>query len=261
MDLSWLGKLLVPLTVALAFVAFRKYFPAKVNTNFDRYDRSEGKRLPTGAFRTIAITMGLGIAIGGYFALRIINPLFAKLDGLPLAQAFPITAIWYFLPGFAALAVPWPLMISLLRRSAYSDEARYIEAEASEKSGFDCFRVMGAINLFLVLPIAVFTLLTLPERLTLTNTNILWTHYASLQPEVFSYSDIIRLTIVDGYKLRDGSFKTHKDLLIEFKDGRRLGANAVGDGGSEPSTKVIQVVLDKTGLAPDEVRTEDEIHQ
>jgi len=94
----------------------------------------------------------------------------------------------------------------------------------------------------------------------MTDTNILWTHYASLKPEVFSYSDIIRLTTVDGYKLRDGSFKAHKDLLIEFNDGRRLNANAVGDGGSEPSAEVIQVILDKTGLAPDEVHTKDEIH-
>jgi hypothetical protein len=83
---------------------------------------------------------------------------------------------------------------------------------------------MVGMNIFLVLPIAVSTFLALPERLSLTNHEIRWTHYASLTPEVFAYADIVRLTAIDGYKLRDGSFKSHKDLLLDFKDGRRLSA-------------------------------------
>jgi hypothetical protein len=259
MDFSWLGRFLVPLGIALAFAAFRKYFPAKPNPDLDRYDRPEGKRLPTGAFSAITIATGLTIAVGGYFALRAINHLFAKSDGAALAQAFPVSVTWCFLPGFAAIAIPWPLTIAVLRRSAYRVEAEYIEAQNNSKAGFDCFRVMVGMNLFLVLPIAVFTFLALPERLTLTEQNILWTHYASLRPEVFNYEDVVRLTTVRGYKLRDGSFKAHKDLIIDFKDGRRLSANATGDGGSEPSAEEIQVILEKTGLVPNEVRTQDEI--
>jgi hypothetical protein len=111
------------------------------------------------------------------------------------------------------------------------------------------------MNIFLVLPIAVFTFLALPERLTLTDHEIRWTHYASITPEVFSYADIVRLTAVEGYQLRDGSFKAHKDLLMDLRDGRRLSANAVGDGGSEPSAKLIDVLLTKTGLVPSQIRT------
>jgi hypothetical protein len=259
MSYSWVPKFLVPIGISLAFAAFRKYFPATSNPTLERYDQPEGKRLPTGAFGAITISMGLSIAIGAYFGLRAINQQFAKADGPALVQALPVSAIWCFLPGFAALAIPWPLTIALLRRSEYRDEAAYIEAEGSNKSGFDCFRVMVGMNLFIVLPIALFTVLALPERLTLTEHNILWTHYASLKPEIFNYSDILRLTKVDGYLLRDGSFKSHKDLFIDFKDGRRLSANAVGDGGTEPSTQEINVLLDKTGLIPREVRTREEI--
>jgi hypothetical protein len=117
--------------------------------------------------------MGLAIAVGGYFGLLAINRFFAKSDGHALAQALPISVLWCFLPAFAELAIPWPLAIALLRRSKYRDEAAYIEAEGSRKSGFDCFRVMVGLNLFLVLPIAIFTLLALPERLTLTEQEIL----------------------------------------------------------------------------------------
>jgi hypothetical protein len=259
MDHSWVSRLFIPAVISLAFVAFRKYFPAKPDPTLERYDRVESKRMPTGAFGAITISMGLVIAFGGYFGLRAINHQFAKPDGAALVQAFPVSAILCFLPAFAALTIPWPLTIALLRRSTYRDDAAYIEAEGSNKSGFDCFRVMVGMNLFITLPIAFFTLLALPERLTLTERNILWTHYASLKPEVFNYPDIVRLTKADGYLLRDGSFKSHKDLFIDFKDGRRLSANAVGDGGSEPSPEEIQVLLDKTGLVPSKVRTREEI--
>lgn len=259
MDYSWVPKFFVPLGIGLVFGVFRKYFPAKPDPTLERYDRPEGKRLPTGAFGAVTICIGLAIAVGGYFGLHAINHQFAKSDGVALEQTFPVSAIWCFLPGFAALAIPWPLTIALLRRSEYRDEAAYIEAEGSNKSGFDCFRVMVGMNLFIVLPIAFFTVLALPERLTLTEHSILWTHYASLKPEVFNYSDIVGLTKVDGYLLRDGSFKSHKDLLVDFKDGRRLSANAVGEGGSEPSTKEINVLLDKTGLVPREARTIEEV--
>jgi hypothetical protein len=259
MAYSSLPKFFVPLVIGVVFSLFRRYFPAKPALTLQRYDRPEGKRLPTGVFSAITIAMGIAIAVGGYFGLLATNHLLARADGPALVQTFPVAVLWCFLPGFAALAVPWPLTIALLRRSRYHDEAAYVEDEGSRKSGFDCFRIMVGMNIFLVLPIAVFTFLALPERLTLTDHEIRWTHYASLTPEVFSYADIVRLNAVDGYKLRDGSFESHKDFLVDFKDGRRLSANAVGDGGSEPSDKLISALLAKTGLVPHEIRTLEDL--
>ena len=255
MAYSSLPKFFVPLVIGVVFSLFRRYFPAKRDLTLRRYDRPEGKRLPTGVFSAITIAMGIAIAVGGYFGLLATNHFLAKADGPALAQAFPVAVLWCFLPGFAALAVPWPFTIVLLRRSTYHDEAAYVEDEANSKSGFDCFRIMVGMNIFLVLPIAVFTFLALPERLTLTDHEVRWTHYASVTPEVFSYADIVRLTAVEGYRLRDGTFKTRKNLLMDLKDGRRLSANAVGDGGSEPSAKLIDVLLTKTGLVPSQIRT------
>jgi hypothetical protein len=256
---SALPKFLVPVVIALVFSLFRRYFPAKPNAALQSYDRPEGRRLHTGAFSAITISMGVAIAVGGFFALLGANRLLAKADGPVLAQSFPTAAIWFFLPGFAALSIPWPLTIALLRRSEYSDEAAYIEDEGNRKSGFDCFRVMVGMNFFIVLPIAFFTLCALPERLTLTNNEIRWTHYASLTSEILPYEDIVRLIQVDGYKLRDGKFKARKDFLLTFKDGRRLNLNAVGDGGSEPSAQQINVILAKTRLVPEQIRTADEL--
>ena len=48
-------------------------------------------------------------------------------------------------------------------------------------------------------------------------------------------------------------------VLIDFKNGRRLSANAVGDGGSEPSAEEVNVIIDRTGIIPGKARTKDEI--
>jgi hypothetical protein len=143
-------------------------------------------------FSAVTIAVGIAIGLGGYFGLLAINHLLARADGSALAQTFPSAALWCFLPGLAAFSIPWPLTIALLRRNGYQGEAAYVEGEANRKSGFDCFRIMVGMNIFLVLPVAVFTLLALPERLTLTDREIRWTHYASLTPEVFTYADIVR---------------------------------------------------------------------
>lgn len=259
MDSSWLPKLLVPAVVSASFAAFRRLAPAKTHPELERYDRAESARLPTGSFAAITVTLGVVIAVGGYFALRSLNHAFAKADSNVLLQVFPVSAIWSFLPGFAALAVPWPLMIAVLRRTRFPDDAAYIEAENSAKAGFDCYRVLVGMVLFVVLPIGLFTVLALPERLTLTDRDIEWTHYASVRPEVFAYTDARRATFVDGYLLRDGSFRHHPDLVLDFVDGRRLSANATGDGGSVPSDQEIRILLERTGLTAGHLKTREEL--
>ena len=249
----------MPAAVGASLAAFRRLAPAKPHPELERYDRAESERLPAGSFAAITIALGLVIAVGGYFALRSLNHAFAKADSNVLLQVFPVSAIWSFLPGVAALAVPWPVTIAVLRRTRFRDDAAYIEAESSAKSGIDCYRVMMGMVLFLVLPIGLFTALALPERLTLTDRDIEWTHYASVRPEVFAYADARRATFVDGYLLRDGSFQRHPDLILDFVDGRRLSANATGDGGSVPSEEEIRILLERTGLTPGHLKKREEL--
>lgn len=259
MDISWLPRAIVPVSISIAFGIFRKYFPAKEDPTLTRYDRHNGPRLPNGVFGFATVSFGLLLGIGGYFALAGMNRLYARVDGPALLHVYPTNAIWWFLPGFAAIALPWPLGIHLLRRSKYKDDAAFIEAESSGKTGFDSYRVMVAMNLFLAVPIGIFTVPAITMHLTFTETDIYWTSYSSLHPQVFSYSDATRATFVDGYRLRDGSFQSHPDLILDFRDGRRFSANAVGDGGTVPSAQEIELLLSKTHLTPHDVQTLDDL--
>jgi hypothetical protein len=259
MSQEWIGRAIVPLVIGVAFGLFKKYFPAKPNPALTRYDLPEGKRLPTGVFPLITILMGASIAVGGYFILLKTNRLFANLDGPASLRLFPPSVFWMFLPGFAALAVPWPLTLFLLRKVGYGTEVDYILDEANQKSGFDCQRVMVGMNLFLVLPLVLFTLAALPMRMTLGPDEVRVTHYARLSPETFPYKAATRAFSVDGYRIRDGSFERQRDLIIDFSGGRRLSANAIGDGDTEPTDNEVSIFLTKTGLDTQHVHAKDDL--
>jgi hypothetical protein len=153
------------------------------------------------------------------------------------------------------LAVPYTLTIAVMLRSRYHHQANFIIAKGSAQSGFDGYKVMVGMNLFVVLPVALLTALDLPARFSLTDNQIRWTHYASLRAKVFNYRDARRAILVEGRLRPDGSFVRGTDLLLDFADGRRLSANALGDGGSEPSDEEVRLLLEKTGLTPQHVRT------
>ena len=64
---------------------------------------------------------------------------------------------------------------------------------------------------------------------------------------------------MDGYLLRDGTFKSSPDLLIDFADGRRFRATAMSDGGDPPPQQLVDLLLSHAGLDPTHVHTEDGI--
>src|SRR5579859_6994258 len=106
-----------------------------------------------------------------------------------------------------------------------------IEDAANNKGGMDSFRVMKWLSIGVVGPIAIFTLLAIPIHLSISDSEVRVGHYASFKTERFPLNKAKRLTIVDGYRLKDGSFRPAKDVILDFADGRRLRGNQVGDGG------------------------------
>jgi hypothetical protein len=259
LDASVIARGLIPAIVALVLLVSRKYLRVPGRLRAERFDRDTKRRLTSGRFNAIALAVAISLAIGGYYALMGANRLFALLDRAALLQVYPVKALWMIAPFFAALAAPWPLVLGVARRTAYRWDAEYIEAQSSEQTGFDTYRLLRWMNLVLLLPMALATLLVVPERLSFTDTEILWTHYAHLRPEVFRYADARRATLIDGYHQRDGRLVRHPDLVVDFADGHRLSGNAVGDGGSVPSQREIDLILNKTKLQPGHAETQDDI--
>lgn len=202
--------------------------------------------------------VGIALALL-FFVLRGLNHWWASLDGPSLLTQYAPPVFWCFLPGFAALAIPWPLTIWYLRKVGRWEEADAIEDDSDSKSGGNSFRILKWLSIGLVGPIALFTLLAIPIHLSINDSEVRVGHYASMRSETFRLKDARRLTIVDGYRLKDGSFHPAKDVLIDFSDGRRLRGNIVGDGGTSVPEDVLRLLTAKTGLAPEHALTQNDV--
>lgn len=260
MNLDWLPRAAVPCAVVLMMALFRRIAPGRARAAAHRYDEMQDPEpLPTGAVGAAMWSLGIVLALS-FFVLRGANRLWAQMEGPAILTQYATQAIWCFFPGFAAVAIPWPLTVWYLRRAGRWEEADGIEDEADRKGrGVDSYRVMKWMSFGLVCPIGFFTLLAIPIHLSITDSEARVGHYSSLRTERFAFKDARRLTVIDGYTLRDGEFKPAKDLVIDFADGRRLRGNAVGDGGTNIREDVMNFLVERIGLTPGHSRTLEEI--
>lgn len=258
MKLDWLPKALVPFATFFVLGVFRKLAPAPTrSTNYK--EKQVPDPLPTGILGTFMWGVGICLALS-FFLLKAANHLWAEADGMAILRLFPTFAIWCFLPGFAAIAIPWPLTVWLLRRNGRTDEADTIETASDARGGgVNSFKVMKWLCIGVVGPVAFFTVLAIPMHLSIAASEVRVGHYASLKTELFSLSQAKRATLVDGYRLRDGSFEKKQDLYIDFVDARRLDVNAAGDGGAQVSDETVELLLAKTGLSLAHVSTREEL--
>jgi hypothetical protein len=256
---AWLPKVLLPVMVALVLALFRTMAPPRARMVSHRYDESQiPERLPSGMIGSAMWSLAIVLALL-FFVLRGMNHLWASFEGPSILTQYAPHVIWCFLPGFAAVTIPWPFTVLYLRKVRRWEEADSIEDAADRKSGMNSFRVMKWLSVGMVSPIALFTLLAVPIHLSISDSEVRVGHYASVVTERFPLNDARRLTIVDGYRLRDGSIHPAKDVIIDFADGRRLRANQVGDGGTNIRNDVMQLLIAKTGLTPEHASTSDEV--
>ena len=269
MQFDWLPSALVPAVIVLVLALFRRMAPSRSRTADRQYedrlyedrrydDYQAPEPLPTGLISGTMWTLGLAFGLT-FFLLRGANHRWAAADGPAILTLYDTPWLWFFFPFFAALTLPWPLTVWYLRKVGRRDEADNICDNADLRGGMDSFKVMKWLGIVLVGPIAVATLLAIPIHLSIGLSEARLGHYAALHSERFSFREATRATLVDGYRLRDGSFRRSRDVVIDFSDGRRLHGNAVEDDGTDVQESVVQLLLARTGLHPSHVQTMEDI--
>lgn len=255
----WLPTVLSWVVFSLIIALFRRIAPPRLRATERPYSESQvPEPLPTGIIGSATWTLAIGLALL-FFVLRAANHWWATLDGPSILTEYATPVIWAFFPGFAAIAIPWPLTVWYLRKVGRWEEVDSVEDDSDAKTGGNSFRIMKWLSIGLVGPIALFTLSAIPIHLSISNSEVRIGHYGSLHSEIFPLSEARRLTIVDGYRLKDGSFHAAKDVLVDLADGRRFRGNAVGDGGTNVPEDVLQLLIAKTGLLPEHALTEDDV--
>jgi hypothetical protein len=258
--MQWSPRYVVIPVVSIVFALLRRYAPAPKSkfASFNYEQRQIPKPLPTGVIGAFMWTIGICLLLT-FFAFKAANHYWAAMDRDTVLHLYPTAVLWCFFPGFAALSIPWPFTVWLLRRMGRTDEADAIEEDSNQKAGINSFVVMKWLSFGLVAPIGILTVLAIPMHLSIGNHEARLGRYASIVENVFPLDQAKKATYVDGIRYRDGSFHPQKDLLVDFQDGRRLRANAVGDGGTDADPRAIKLLLDGTGLQPQHVSTADDI--
>jgi hypothetical protein len=173
--------------------------------------------------------VGIVFAVASYRILLTSNRLLAAADGMPEYMLLPEKAIWWFVPLFGALALMWPITKWLWTTFGDSDEAQLYTYWSSLKSGYDTEKVSRFLNIFLVLPVAIFTVLALSMHISFTGNEIRECGYAFARCKTYPYENARRITAIEGYRSREGKLEHRACIVVDFSDGRRWSSAEIGD--------------------------------
>ena len=209
-----------------------------------------------------ATMLGIGflIFITLHQALVIANQYFASLDGPAKFVLLPQTAIWFFLPGFAALTLPWDLTLWAWSAFGSKELALQYEFWSNAKAGFNATRILRIMTALIVLPVAGLTVPALPEHDSLQETAIRSHRYGFVEAKIFDYSKATTLAVIDGFRGRDGRLTRRAGCVLYFSDDRKWSSAEIGDFKPNADLTLLIFLESKTGLRPKHAETEAEIN-
>lgn len=256
-------KALVPAVVLIAFALARRYFPATSvkapgrDYSLEELDvRFSGEQwLVTGGM----VTIGIIFAISTHAALVWLNRFLAAPDSPTNFILWPQSAIWWFFPGFGALALSWEITLQIWALFGRREDAASYAYWTSLKAGFDSTRLLRLSSILIVLPIGILTILALPMHVILGKADIRDCGYAFASCNVYRYSEAKRMTIIDGFRDRESRLMSRAGIVIDFSDGRRWSSAGIGDFNERVDPSLEQFLEKRTNLNCNHAQTESDI--
>jgi hypothetical protein len=260
---DFLVRASIPAVVFTVFAIARRYLPAKTakqfGTAYSINELSSHFRLTQWLVNAGMLAIGAVIAWGTHTLLVSVNQLFISLEGPSDFVLPPQTAIWWFLPGFAALALAWEATLDTWSLIGNKNEVALYNYWTTAKAGFDSTRVLRILTVVVVLPIAIATALALPQHAVLQKEAIRARGYGFSSTSTYRYVDARRLTVIDGFRQRDGKLVKRAGLVLDFADGRRWSSAAISNFEPSVDPDLLSYIRSKTGLEPQYVEAESDI--
>ncbi|HKN17730.1 MAG TPA: hypothetical protein VJX47_12345 [Candidatus Sulfotelmatobacter sp.] len=255
------AKALVPVAVAVCFALARKYLKPQARLSETQLSALDGR------FEQIKWVVGVSmIAVANLFAwathhlLVSLNRYLAAGDGPETAlRLWPQTAIWWFFPGFGAVALCWEITLKLWSAFGQRGTARSYRLWSDGRAGFDCTRILRWMALVIVLPIGVFTVLALPMHTALRDQDIRVCGYGWAGCRTVEYSKAVRMTLIKGFRDRDGKLHPRAGIVLDFADGRRWSSADIGDFAKSVDPALSAYLIERTGLPLEQAETEMDI--
>jgi hypothetical protein len=259
--IQFAAKAIVPLVVAVCFALARKYLKPSARLSETQLSALDAR------FQQTKWVVGISmIAVAVLFAwtthhlLVSLNRYLAASDGPETSlRLWPQTAIWWFFPGFGAVALCWEITLKLWSAFGQGDTARSYRLWSDGRAGFDCTRILRWMALVTALPIGVFTVLALPMHTALRHQDIRVCGYAWAGCKTFEYSKAVRMTLIEGFRDRDGKLHPRAGIVLDFADGRRWSSADIGDFSKSVDPALSAYLIERTGLPLEQAETEMDI--
>ena len=203
--------------------------------------------------------IGVLFALSAHAVFVWLNRYIAAAEGPAEFTLWPQTAIWWFFPGFGALALSWEIVLQLWSDLGNRENARLYNYWSVQKSGFNAPKLLRWMALLIALPIGILTLLALPMHAALRPDDIRDCGYAFASCETYRYADARRMTMIDGFRDRQGTLTKRAGIVIDYADGRRWSSADIGDFSASVDPALAEFLEKKTGLPLDHVPTEVDI--
>jgi hypothetical protein len=255
------GGAIVPVAVAVCFALFRKYLKPSARlseTQLSVLDaRFQQSKWVVGACMIVVVVIFSWTA---HYALVSLNQYLASGDGPETSlRIWPQTAIWWFFPAFGAVALCWDITLNLWSALGQSDTATLYRAWSDGRTGFDSTRILRWMTLLIALPIGLFTVLALPMHATLRNQDIRVCGYAWTGCKTFAYSKAVRMTLIDGFRDRDGKLQRRAGIVLDFADGQRWSSADISDFSKSVDPALSAYLIECVALPLEQAQTEEDI--
>lgn len=260
---DFIGPVIVPIAVAVAFALFRKYLPSRTTTSQSpAISPTEPQELEDLKWVVGCAMLGVGVAfaIGSYRALLFANHFFANAEGRARFQFLPTTAIWWFFPGLGAAALAWEITFILWSSFGDPKRARRYAQWSNSKTGFNATAVLLWMALLIALPIGIATILAVPMHVSLRENDIVIRGYGFRPARHYPYSDARRLAVVHGFRTREGKFESRAQIMVQFSDGYCWHSGDNQDFTASVDPELLAFLQQKTGLSRQEAETEADLN-
>jgi hypothetical protein len=259
--IQFAAKAIVPIAVGVGIALARKYLKPSVRL-------SEAQLFALDArFQRTQWVVGVSlIAVAVVFVwtthhiLVSLNRYLSASDGAETSlRLWPQTAIWWFFPGFGALALCWEITLQLWSAFGQADTVRSYRLWSDGRAGLDCTRILRWMALVIAAPIGVFTVLALPMHTALRRQDIRVCGYAWEECRTFKYSRAVEMTLVEGFRDRDDKLHPRAGIVLDFSDGRRWSSADMGDFRNSVDPALSAYLIERTGLPLEQAETESDI--
>jgi hypothetical protein len=236
----------IPAIVALAFMAFRRHFPARSSRALTKSDLKE---VSTFSWVLAVVMLGVALAFGivVFYCFLWANQ-FLATRAEAVFIILPTHWMWLGFPLFSSLCFSCEITIRLWEKFGNISRIKKYLNWADGQAGFDSRRIMRFIIMFACVPAGIANLLALPIHTSFTDFGLRVGHYGVLHTTYHPYSDVSRIVVTDGIRLRDGSLSRNPAIVLYFSDGGTWSSTDNGETSGSINEALLNFIQRKTRL-------------